>query len=169
MSKIIPFSNNTIKNSFGSYYREHNGEIVPRERCNVTDLENGLSVTNNDSQCLTKHETHRNYLHVPAYYQEDKLENINIGPVYYTTSGAGLPLTVIDLKNMDNYSYKTQVIINYIDNLITNKENNEISNVFFESVNTIKTLVSDVVSSTDNKKNKNLEFQVCEQDYCDAV
>ena len=165
MSKFIPFSNNTIKNSFGSYYREHRGVIVPRELCNEAivpqDLENGLSVKNNDSLCHTKQEMHRSFLPIPAYYQGDKPENINIGPIYYTTSGAGLPLAVIDLKNLDNYPYKTQVISNYIDNLINNKENkenNEISNVFFESVNTIKTLVSDVVSSTDNEK-----------DYCDAV
>lgn len=103
---------------------------------------------------------------------EDELEKITIyidkdyepnefSQDYYTSTVTNLPLTVKDLKKVNNNPSKNLVISNYIENLISNNTNNKLLNSFFESVNIITTLVSDIIGSTNNNIQK--------KDYCDAV
>jgi hypothetical protein len=109
------------------------------------------------------------------HYQEKKPDNISIDiigyiePKYYTMSGAGLPLFIIDSKKKDKTLSKPQLVSNYIENIISNNSNNELSNALTESVTTIKILVGEIIGSTDNEKIKNQEFGLCAHDYCDAV
>ena len=111
------------------------------------------------------------------YYQDVKPDNISIDiigyiePKYYALSGAGLPLSIIDLKNRGDTLSSHQLVSNYIENIISNNSNNQLSNKLTESVSTIKTLVSELIGSTDNDKIQKQEFRVCvhERDYCDEV
>ena len=64
-------------------------------------------------------------------------------------------------------SSKSQVISNYFAYLISNNKNNDFSNKVIESVEAIKSLVKDIICSTNEKAQ--MENFSCEQNYCDAV
>lgn len=138
-----------------------------------------MSQTATLSNNTTKNLPHSHYwedkLNLSKCYNEDEPKNIVINIIdyvdiedskEYTTLCSILPMTLQDLQKPIPSS-KSQVISNYFAYLISNNKNNDFSNKVIESVEAIKSLVKDIICSTNEKAQ--MENFSCEQNYCDAV
>jgi len=100
--------------------------------------------------------------------QDDQDDFTNVGKPTHSI----LPLTIQDLRqdrSKKNTKQSTPLVItNFIENLISTNQQNELSNGILSSFKTLKELFSNQ-NLYEEKQSQINNFLIDEQDYCDAV